>query len=71
MKKLILLICLAIAAQTNAQEKVWQTFKDTRVINTHSIETLRKGKLDMRIAHRFGDFAGDGGGWPTDQLRQT
>ncbi len=48
-----------------AQEKVHQTFKDTRVINTHSVETLRKGILDFRISHRFGDFAGPAGGWPT------
>jgi len=45
----------------NAQDKpekeyVYQTFKDTRVINTWSIETLQKGMLDVRIAHRFGDF---------------
>lgn len=46
-------------------EKVYQTFKDTRVINSHSIETIPAGKLDMRIGHRFGDFGGDNGGWPT------
>ncbi len=49
----------------SAQEKVFQTFKDTRVINTHSVETLRKGHMDIRIGHRFGDFAGELGGWPT------
>ncbi|MEL6986221.1 MAG: DUF5777 family beta-barrel protein [Bacteroidota bacterium] len=42
---------------------VYQTFKDTRVINSHSTEILPKRKLDMRIGHRFGDFAGDVGGW--------
>lgn len=56
---------LFVAVQIDAQDRVWQTFKDTRVINTHSVETLRKGKLDMRIAHRFGDIAGESGGWPT------
>ena len=51
----------------NSQEKakVYQTFKDTRVINAHSTETLKSGLLDFRIAHRFGDFAGEGGGWET------
>lgn len=44
------------------QEKVHQTFKDTRVINSHSVETLRKGILDFRVGHRFGDI---GGGWPS------
>ncbi len=30
------------------------TFKGTRVVNLHSIETLGKGSLEFRIAHRFG-----------------
>lgn len=30
------------------------TFKSTRVINSHSVETLAKGNLDFRISHRFG-----------------
>lgn len=47
------------------QMKVHQTFKDTRVINSHSVETLPKGHLDFRVGHRFGDFAGEAGGWPT------
>lgn len=45
------------------QEVPLRTFKDTRVINTHSVEVLQKRKLDIRIAHRFGDMAGDNGGW--------
>ena len=56
----VLLICFKV----EAQEKVHQTFKDTRVINTHSVETLKKGILDFRVAHRFGDAAGAAGGWP-------
>lgn len=47
------------------QTKVYETFKDTRVINTQSTETLRKGYLDFRVGHRFGDIAGAAGGWPT------
>jgi len=31
------------------------TFKGTRLINLHTIETLKKGSLDFRISHRFGD----------------
>ncbi|MEE9374664.1 MAG: DUF5777 family beta-barrel protein [Saprospiraceae bacterium] len=46
-------------------EKVIQTFRHTRIINSHSVETLPKRKLDFRIAHRFGDIAGSAGGWPT------
>ncbi len=49
---------------SHAQEGLVQSFKDTRVINTHSVETLPARKLDVRISHRFGDFAGDRGGWP-------
>jgi len=30
------------------------TFKSTRVINSHSVETLSEGNLDFRISHRFG-----------------
>lgn len=43
-------------------QSTYQTFKDTRVINSQSVETLKKGILDFRIGHRFGDVAG---GWPT------
>lgn len=47
------------------REKVFQTFKDTRVINSPSVETIKAGKLDFRVGHRFGDAAGDAGGWTT------
>ncbi len=38
------------------------TFKTTRLLNAHSVETLLAGDLDFRITHRFGDMAGDNGG---------
>ena len=63
-----LLISIILVCVTNflfSQEFTQQTFKDTRVINTHSVETLPKRKLDIRIAHRFGDLAGSNGGWQT------
>ncbi len=66
MKKLILSIFLCWSfLSIQAQETVFQTFKDTRVINAHSVETLRAGRMDIRISHRFGDIAGPGGGWQT------
>lgn len=34
----------------------------TRIVNGHSIETLKKGTLEFRIEHKFGDAAGDLGG---------
>lgn len=37
------------------------TFKGTRVINGHSIETRKKGVLDFIISHRFGTI--DGGSY--------
>lgn len=36
---------------------VYATFKGTRLINLHTVETLGKGTLEFRIAHRFGDFS--------------
>jgi hypothetical protein len=30
------------------------TFKSTRIINGHSIETMKRNHLDFRISHRFG-----------------
>ncbi|GAB3521652.1 DUF5777 family beta-barrel protein [Emticicia fontis] len=30
------------------------TFKSTRIINGHSVETVAKNHLDLRISHRFG-----------------
>ncbi|HEX5001052.1 MAG TPA: DUF5777 family beta-barrel protein [Bacteroidia bacterium] len=35
-------------------EHVTSAFKSTRVINSHSIESLSSGVLDFRIMHRFG-----------------
>ena len=64
MKKILFVVTLlSIGCQIQAQ--VFQTFKDTRVINTHSTEVLHKGILDIRIGHRFGDMFGDRGGWET------
>lgn len=39
-----------------------KTFFSTRIINGHSVETLSKGYMEMRIEHRFGDMAGTNGG---------
>lgn len=61
---LCLLSLLALTG-IHAQDFVYQTFKDTRVVNIHSVETLQAHHLDVRISHRFGDIAGQRGGWPT------
>ena len=44
------------------EEEVIETFNSTRIINGHSVETLKKGVLDFRIEHKFGDLAGSAGG---------
>lgn len=46
------------AEQAPKKEYVSYTFKTTRVISGHSVETVKKGALDFRISHRFGDIAG-------------
>lgn len=61
----LVLVALFVAQSLFAQDPVYQTFRDRWVINSHSVETLAKRKLDVRIAHRFGDFAGNAGGWIT------
>jgi len=61
------LFCLIFSC-VFSQEKSdieYRTFKDSRVINTHSAETLPARKMDFRISHRFGDLAGSSGGWET------
>ena len=57
---LFLLISISCFQFAYGQEYVRRTFKDTRIINTHSVETIQARKLDMRIGHRFGDLKG---GW--------
>ena len=37
-------------------------FYSQKVINTKSVEVLRKGVLEFSVAHSFGDIAGDNGG---------
>ncbi len=59
---LILIMFCAIALQAQSK-RAYQTFKDTRVINSHSTEVLPGGKLDFRVGHRFGDIGGASGGW--------
>lgn len=41
-------------AQSEDAPYVYQTFKDTRLINSQSIETEEKGVLKFIISHRFG-----------------
>ncbi|MBN4065909.1 hypothetical protein JYT51_01090 [Candidatus Amoebophilus asiaticus] len=45
-----------------SSEPVMASFKTTRLVNAHSLETVKARTLDVRITHRFGDLAGAGGG---------
>lgn len=67
MRTILIGLLTIISFSLLAQEKqfVSQTFKSTRIINTHSVETIQKRKLDFRVTHRFGDIAGDFGGFQT------
>jgi hypothetical protein len=69
MKNLFLYISLLIFGNTSFSQDeskpVYNTFNDTRVINSHSTQTLWRNELDFRVGHRFGDIAGTNGGAPT------
>ena len=68
---IILIDIQSLSAQDKPQkEYVYQTFKDTRIINTYSVEMLQKGVLDFRVSHRFGDIFGVNaqGNWNFENL---
>jgi hypothetical protein len=70
--RIILLLLLSLSFRAVAQDDLLKevdaigprkkdytiaTFKGTRVVNLQSIETLGKGSLEFRIAHRFGPIS--------------
>lgn len=60
MKKHWTLVCLATLASVIgvSQNQPAQTFKDTRIVNGHSVETSFKGEMKFIISHRFGTING-------------
>ena len=50
------------AEDKNKTQFVSATFKTTRLVNGHTIETTGKGVLDVKISHRFGPLGGPLGG---------
>jgi hypothetical protein len=53
----------AVETETEVEDNlVEQTFQSTRIVSGHSVECLRKGVLEFRVEHRFGDLAGTNGG---------
>ncbi|WP_421764709.1 DUF5777 family beta-barrel protein [Ekhidna sp.] len=55
------LLAMVEDEQSDQPTLVEATFKGTRVINGHSIETRKKGVMDFIISHRFGTI--DGGSY--------
>ena len=43
-------------------ERVVSTFKTTRIVNAHSVETVKAHHLDFRVTHHFGNIGGTTGG---------
>ena len=61
----LLSLILLMVGSLSAQDRVYETFAATRVINNHSIEMLPKRSLEFIVSHKFGDLAGSGGGYQT------
>ncbi|MAO32086.1 MAG: hypothetical protein CL824_01145 [Crocinitomicaceae bacterium] len=62
MKRTYILIFSLLFIGYSFGQDVQETYTSTRIINGHSVETLKARILQFRIEHRFGDFAGANGG---------
>lgn len=62
MGKLYVLLTGLILSSACFSQDVEETFSGTRILNGHSVETLKKNILQFRIEHRFGDLTGANGG---------
>ena len=68
MKKItITFISVLLFINLKAQD-IQETFSGTRILNGHSIETLKKNVLQFRIEHRFGDMLP---GWNASNITQN
>lgn len=57
----------SLADSTQGKEYTSATFKTTRLINQHTLETVGKRTLDFRISHRFGSLnSGSINAWGID-----
>ena len=65
MRQLLVVVILTALSQIARGQQPLPIFKDRKVINSFSTETLPKHVLDFRVAHRFGDMFGESGGWPS------
>ena len=53
---------VSIKTPQNAEGIATKVFYSQKVINTKSVEVLKKGVLEFNVAHNFGDIGGDNGG---------
>lgn len=62
---IVVIFCFIVASVFAQTETLpaYSIFSTTRVINNHSVETLKKRTFDFRITHRFGDMGGVSGGY--------
>lgn len=60
MVRLLTLISLFTISYTLVAQSDWAgpAFRDTRIVNGHSVETSAKGELKFVISHRFGSIKG-------------
>ena len=63
MKKSALIVLASIIytlgfGQNNSKQYAHNLFRGTRIINGHSVETLKEGEMEMIIGHRFGRLNG-------------
>lgn len=63
MRRLLLLVFILITLYPSVHsqdkgEKTQFTFKDTRIVNGQSVETMDEGQMKFIISHRFGNVSG-------------
>lgn len=59
LKIVLLLSIILLALPSLAQDETsyaWQTFRDTRIVNGHSVESGQQGEMKFIISHRFGEI---------------
>lgn len=65
LSRFLVSVALILSFSAGYGQRPLPIFKDRKVINSFSTETLPQYMLDFRVAHRFGDMFGENGGWPT------
>ena len=51
-----------ISNEMDQKKEATKVFYDQRLINANTVEVLRKGVMEFKVTHNFGDIAGGGGG---------